>query len=231
MFYTIYKITNQIDGKFYIGSHKTKDLNDVYMGSGKYLKRAQEKFGIENFKKEILFVFETAEEMYAKEAEIVNEDFLATENTYNLMEGGKGGFEYINDAGKNGTALGVSTRKELSQTQWYNDWKIAQLDGCRSIPKEVANERAKRATETKRRLYGDDAFKTMSGKTHSAETRKKISQSSKKHSIGSGNSQYGTMWVWHEMFGNKKIKKDKLVEYLDQGWFKCYKPGFKVSIV
>lgn len=45
MFYAIYKITNQIDGKFYIGSHKTKDLNDVYMGSGKYLIHAQKKYG------------------------------------------------------------------------------------------------------------------------------------------------------------------------------------------
>lgn len=84
MFYTIYKITNQISGKFYIGSHKTKNLDDNYMGSGKYLKRAQEHHGIENFKREILFVFDTAEEMYAKEAEIVNEHFLAEENTYNL---------------------------------------------------------------------------------------------------------------------------------------------------
>ena len=82
MFYAIYKITNQINSKFYIGSHKTEDLNDGYMGSGKYLIHAQKKYGIENFKKEILFVFETADEMYAKEAEIVNEDFLATENTY-----------------------------------------------------------------------------------------------------------------------------------------------------
>jgi hypothetical protein len=82
MYFTIYKITNKIDGKFYIGSHKTKDLDDNYMGSGKYLKYAQEKYGLEYFEKEILHIFDTPEEMYAKEAEIVNEDFLASANKF-----------------------------------------------------------------------------------------------------------------------------------------------------
>lgn len=101
MFYTIYKITNLLDGKIYIGSHKTKKLDDAYMGSGKILMRAQKKYGMENFKKEILFVFDNPEEMYAKEAELVNEEFLVTENTYNLKVGGFGGWDYVNSDSNN----------------------------------------------------------------------------------------------------------------------------------
>lgn len=101
MFYTIYKITNLLDGKIYIGSHKTKKLDDAYMGSGKYLKAAQKKYGMENFKKEILFIFDNPEEMYVKEAELVNEEFLVTENTYNLKVGGFGGWDYLNNSGLN----------------------------------------------------------------------------------------------------------------------------------
>lgn len=96
MFYTIHKITNQLNGKIYIGSHKTKKLDDSYMGSGKLLNKAQKKYGLENFKKEILFIFDNPEDMYAKEAELVDADFLMEENTYNLKIGGFGGWDYVN---------------------------------------------------------------------------------------------------------------------------------------
>lgn len=92
MYYTIYRITNKINGKFYIGKHQTKDLKDGYMGSGKLIKRAIRKHGVENFSKEILFVFDNEEDMNSKEKELV----VIGEDSYNLCEGGNGGFGYIN---------------------------------------------------------------------------------------------------------------------------------------
>lgn len=114
MYYTIYKTTNLLNGRFYIGCHKTRNLDDNYIGSGKYLLLAIKKYGKENFIKEILYTFSTPKEMYAKEAEIVTKEFLLTENTYNLKVGGFGGFDYINSTGKNVHHKGMHiSRKNL----------------------------------------------------------------------------------------------------------------------
>lgn len=51
--YCIYRIRNLINGKNYIGQHKYKSLNDIYLGSGKLIKQAAKKYGRENFKKYI----------------------------------------------------------------------------------------------------------------------------------------------------------------------------------
>jgi hypothetical protein len=97
MYYTVYKITNIINGHIYVGVHQTTNLGDGYMGSGVILKRAKQKYGAENFKKEIIQVFNTPEEMYEMESIIVNEDFIRDRKTYNVFPGGKRGDIVVSD--------------------------------------------------------------------------------------------------------------------------------------
>lgn len=93
--YLIYQITNLINGKIYVGKHIAQDINDEYMGSGKLIIKAINKYGRENFRKDILFECSSEDEMNKKEAEIVNEDFCSREDTYNIVTGGGGGYSNV----------------------------------------------------------------------------------------------------------------------------------------
>lgn len=92
--YYIYKTTNIINGKFYIGKrHYRKRDEKWYLGSGIYLNRAIKKFGRENFKKEIIEWCSSSEEVNIREKFWINElDALNQEIAYNLAPGGEGGF-------------------------------------------------------------------------------------------------------------------------------------------
>jgi len=103
-YYLIYKITNHINGKFYIGKRVTTDPNDYYLGSGKLIRRAVKKYGKESFSKEILFYLNDREEMAKKEADIVTEDVVNNPLCYNLRLGGKGGFT-LEEARKGNKAM------------------------------------------------------------------------------------------------------------------------------
>lgn len=87
-YHYLYQITNIANGKIYVGIHSTTNLNDGYSGSGKVIIRAIEKSGEENFIKEIKCFYKNREELAKAENEIVNEEFIKDENTYNLVIGG-----------------------------------------------------------------------------------------------------------------------------------------------
>lgn len=88
MFYTIYKITNNITKQEYIGQHQTSNLDDGYLGSGVRLKNSIRKYGKENFSKEILFIFDNFEDMNNKEKELVDESWIRASNSLNTILGG-----------------------------------------------------------------------------------------------------------------------------------------------
>ena len=91
MLYIIYKTINLINNKFYIGKHQCSTLEDGYLGSGVALKEAITKYGKENFKREILFIFDNEVDMNLKEKELVTIDLVNDPNCYNLTVGGEGG--------------------------------------------------------------------------------------------------------------------------------------------
>lgn len=95
-YHYFYKITNQINGHFYYGVHNTNDLNDGYMGSGKRLQIAYKKYGIENFTKEILKYFDTRKEAFEYESEVVNEQLVDNYECYNMVNGGRDGWNCDN---------------------------------------------------------------------------------------------------------------------------------------
>jgi len=152
MYYTFYKITNNINRKIYYGIHRTNDLADGYMGSGTVLRLAKKKYGTSNFSKEILNIFDNADDMYDKENEVVTESFIQQSDNYNMNIGGRSRVEDFceQDYYKSGhhitnaeaaRQLAVIRNHELKQARIKNytlNPKICRLDACNNtIPYEV----------------------------------------------------------------------------------------------
>ncbi len=172
--YTVYKITNLLNNKVYVGVHKTANPMDEYLGSGRAIKNAIIKYGRENFKKEILYSNLSMKEAYDIESKIVNEEFVNSPNTYNIKIGGYGG----------GIAHTEETRKKISEA--YRG-KGNPFYGKRHTKDLI--EKMRRQTGSKNPNYGnrfhhsdeakDKISKSMSGRKHSEETKRKISESNK----------------------------------------------------
>lgn len=99
--YIVYITINLCNGKFYIGVHKTNpDTFDGYIGCGIYSQKqaiqkypfhtAVRKYGYNNFKRTTIKVFNTEEEAYAFEKELVTGTLIASKNCYNIQCGGLG---------------------------------------------------------------------------------------------------------------------------------------------
>lgn len=91
IYYTVYETKNKINNKTYIGVHKTNNPNDGYLGSGKALYTAIQKYGKDNFYKTVIFNAFTYEDAHYIERQLVNDSYISNPDTYNMKVGGRGG--------------------------------------------------------------------------------------------------------------------------------------------
>ena len=88
-YHYFYKIINLLNGRYYYGIHSTKDLDDGYKGSGINIKKAVQKYKINNFEKHILKFFKTRLHLLQYEGEIVTEQVIYDRKSYNATLGGR----------------------------------------------------------------------------------------------------------------------------------------------
>lgn len=215
VYYLVYKLTNLVNGKIYIGCHMTKNLDDGYMGSGKRLGYAKEKYGIENFKKEILSIHETPEEMFTEESKIVNEEFLKRNDIYNLTVGGKGGWFIVQQTRCNLTSQKFLDYKESGRLR---ENAIKALKSTWTA--ELASAKSKENWKNNREfmlIISDNGRKAA----QSTEAKEKRRQTFKEigHQQGEKNAHFGTMWMYHDdLKVSKRFKKDCIESQLSLGW-------------
>lgn len=88
----VYETRCLTNGKRYVGVHLQEGEDfDGYLGSGTLLLAAIAKHGAEAFERRTLFVCGSLDEAYDREAEIVTEEWIKRDDTYNIKTGGKGG--------------------------------------------------------------------------------------------------------------------------------------------
>ena len=160
MIHSVYKTINLINQKYYIGKHSSENPNDDYLGSGTALQRAIKKHGLEHFKKEVLFLYESEAEAYNKEREILEElDGVKDPLCYNLCYGGVGFWK--------GSTHSAESRKKISESNKgkvrTDEAKQKYSDSKKGIPKSD--------------MHKQKLSEVNLGKTLDEDTRKKISDS------------------------------------------------------
>jgi hypothetical protein len=205
MYYYVYQITNLLNGKIYVGKHKSAKhpSENEYYGSGKQITAAIKKYGIENFKKEVLYYCSSLEEMADKEGEIVTEDFVKRLDTYNMHKGGPGGWDHYNGSNEhseNSRKGGKKSAKRLNEfiaeqkannTEWWQNWHSKVIESNRSKNCNSWLNISEEETQRRRQQQSDNA-------------------------VGHKNSQYGKIWISNVL--TKQVKRITITDTIPQGW-------------
>lgn len=219
MFGYIYKTTNLVNGKIYIGQKKSsKFLDTKYLGSGKRLHEAINKYGKDLFKVELIEEIESEELMDIREIFWIN-FYKSTDNNigYNLSTGGNTRRCLV------GSNNGFFGKHHSEETKLYLS-KIRK--GKKHRPKTAAEKEHMSKKMTGRIITEEARIKLsnnakinpnygMRGKHMSEETKEKIIKTKRNCGAFGQTKNYIHITNGQE---DKMIPQNKFLEYQIQGW-------------
>ena len=218
----IYLTTNHINGKKYVGQHKSSSFDKNYLGSGKALKLAVEKYGKENFSVELIEyaidknTLDTLEIKYIKYYKDKYKN-----NCYNIHKGGTGGCAYNNDdisyykakqKISNAKSNRPRTLKEKEQLDNLHKTNTGKHHTEESKQKSRKSNLGQKRTEiTKKHLSENHADfsgakNPFYGKHHSEKTKATISKNNAK-------AQKGKRWITNKVDDEKLVNVSDLDKY------------------
>ena len=164
----IYKTTNHVNSKIYIGQDKNN--NPKYLGSGKILYLAIQKYGVENFNKEILEVCESVEDLNEREKYWIS--FYDSTNRsigYNIALGGNGGDTLSKHPNKKeiGKRIGESNKKIWEDKDYRINMSVIRKN---QITEETREKLSKSSKGENNGMYG---------KSHIVNVKNKMSEARK----------------------------------------------------
>ena len=173
----VYKTTNLINGKEYVGSHYTNNINDGYLGSGILLVRSVKKYGKNNFKKDILEYCDDIISARKLEKYYINEHNTLVPNGYNISP--------VGGIISGHSAFSGKTYEEIYGLEKSNQLKILRKKNFEKNSPTVGkfgidnpNFGSKRSEETKQKMS-----ETSKGKPKSDIHKKSLSKAWKKRKI------------------------------------------------
>lgn len=242
----VYMWTNKRNGMRYIGSHKGS-VDDGYIGSGVYFKRAYNKEP-ENFERHVLGFFNSIEEMKLREKEYLEEaNAMNYEGFYNLtnLSGGGNLHEHLSKERRKEIER-KATNARLVRLANMTEEEIEILRTKKQKSWETSDKRAEHVERTRLRRLAEEASKSENDRqafsekmkdTYWSRSKEEIEAHHKKHSIATKLSYEKNPELLHQRaeqlrvvnLGKIYVNKDgkskfiyprQLDDFIAQGWSK-----------
>ena len=212
------RITRQLK---YTGQHTTGLIEDGYIGSGVKLTEVYKNLGEVEFHKrykhDIIQFYPDKDSLNQGEIDwIAKNKTLYTYGGWNLTIGGDGGFDYINENKLHPQYNNKTLWSEIQKKKWTNvdlpqQKEEYEIHGTKNFyywhTPEGHKERSKLGVNAVKKLFPQGIWKN---KIHKQSSKDLIGAKSRIHQKGSGNSQFGSIWITNG-YQNKKIQKDSII--------------------